>query len=801
MKHVPTAVLAAVVLVCRSSAHADPNGLMPSNQHVSAAGHQINLGLFPSAVALSHDGAFLAVTNTGFLTQSLMTVNLATLATYNQQILTGTNTLFQGIALAPDGRSGFASSGGSVDGGSSTLVRTFQIKSNGGITLGAKIPVPGFPVGMATSPDGSRLYVVENLNHALAVVDPVARAVTTTIPVGRSPWGLAVHPTRHEVYVTNRGDRTVSIVDADMNQVRATVPTGANPNGIAVTPDGAKVFVANANTDDVTVFDVLNPATPRTISLQPFANANPGSSPSAIAISPDGASAYVTLSWENAVAVIDVASETLRGYIPTGFYPSAVAVSLDSRTLYITTLKGSRTYPRTETIQPVDFDFNIQLGGTYGVPGTLAVVPVPSAALLRSYTRRVMANNGWDTGIRPSNRRIANGPCFPIPCTDEDTTPIKHVFFVVRENKTYDQILGDLPQADGDPSLAFTVLKPDNTVLHSARDISPNTHALVEQFVLFDRLFVNSEKSEPGHAWTTASVDTDYEERTWVAASFGVRPNDIGVQGAGRGAVYPVDTPESGFQFDNCYNHGVTFRNYGEFLRVDDDGNPFDYWVQNTNLDFKEFDLTVSDLSRFDVWKADFDAQVASNTVPQFTYLTLPNDHTAGVTAGMPRPEAYIANNDFALGSIVETISHATDIWKQSAIFIIEDDSQSGGDHVDSHRTVGTIISPYVRRHQVNHTRYDMASMHRTMELILGLPPMTIFDQMAIVMRDVFTDAPDFTPYTALPQNVPFDLNPSGTSGAELSSRYDFSRPDRVPDAVMNKILWEYFKGLERKPK
>ena len=235
-------------------------------------------------------------------------------------------------------------------------------------------------------------------------------------------------------------------------------------------------------------------------------------------------------------------------------------------------------------------------------------------------------------------------------------------------------------------------------------------------------------------------------------------------------------------------------------MRVDNDGSPIDYWAANTNFDFKVFDLKVTDVSRYEVWRADFEQQVANGTVPQFSYIALPNDHNNGRTAGYPTPEAYVADNDYALGKIVETISNVSDVWKQSAIFVLEDDPQSGGDHVDSHRTIGAVISPYVRRHVVNRTRYDMASMHRTMELILGLPPMSIFDQMAIVMRDVFTDTPDFTPYTALPQNIPIDLNPSGTSGAELSSRYDFSRPDRVPDDVLNKILWDYFTGRETGP-
>jgi YVTN family beta-propeller protein len=790
-------IVPAIIVAAWVSPTFARTGLLPSNQRVSGRGSQFELiqfGLFPSGMVMSQDGGFLFVTNNGFTNQSLMTFNTATRAIHEVKIGLGFNQLFQGIALAPDGRTGFAS------GGPTDVVRPVTIADDGSLTEEDEIPLSGFPAGMVISPDGQRLYVTQNLAHAVAVIDVANRTVLTSIPVGKSPWGLAIHPTRHELYVTNRGDRTATIIDTDMNVVRSSVSTGVNPNAIAVTPDGSKVFIANANSDDVTVFDVLSPATARTISLTPFEGARPGSSPSALAISPDGRSVYVATSWENAVAVIDAASETVRGYLPTGFYPSAIAVSRDSQLIYIANMKGDRTYPRTTKIQKLDLLFNVTLGGTYGVHGTLQIVHRPSEMRLRGFTHRVAVNNGWDTGVRPSNHQPTVTACSPIPCTGADESPMQHVFFVVRENKTYDQILGDLPEGDGDPSLQ--IYKPKTT---------PNVRALVREFALFDRLFVNAEKSEPAHAWSAGAIDTDYEERTWVPVSFNVRPDDIGAHHSSndtgeevRGLMGPIATPEGGFWFDNCFNHGLSFRNYGEFLRIDDAGNPIDYWLQNTSLDFRVFDLAVSDVSRFETWRNEFTQQIAGGTVPRFTYIALPNDHTGGSSSGLAKPDAYVADNDFALGKIVETISAATDIWKQSVIFVMEDDSQSGGDHVDSHRTVGTVIGPYVRRHQANHTRYDMVSMHRTMELILGLPPMSRFDQMAIVMRDVFTDTPDFTPFIARPQEVPLNLPTSAAAidnrsrAAQLSRQYDFSRPDRVPDAVLNEILWDYFHEPEQ---
>ena len=643
------------------------------------------------------------------------------------------------------------------------------------------MPRGSFPAGLAMSADGRRLYVAENLGNALGVVDTQRRERIAGVPLGRQPWAVALHPSLPQAYVTNRVDNTVSIVDIEQLTVVATVPTGNGPNAVAVSPDGGKIFVANASTDDLTVFDVNQPQSVRRISLRPFPDAKPGSSPNALAFAPDGTRLYVANAWDNALAVVTPQTEQVVGSIPTGWYPSAVATSPDGGTLYVANMKGARTFPRTRRRTPFDFTVNQRFGGTYGVRGTLNVLPAPSDRHLGLLTERVRRNNGFDTGIRPSNAVAADTPCFPIPCTPGDPTPIKHVVMIVRENKTYDQELGDLPQGDGAPSL----------VLYG-RQITPNLHKLVEEFVLLDRFFANSEKSEPGHQWTTAAFASDYVEKTWTSATYDGRPDDIGVH-AEQGGVMPWAAPEGGYWFDNCHKHGVTFRIYGEFMRLDDDGEPIDYWQANMAPGYPLFDLDIPDLHRFEVWKAEFDEQVRTGTMPQFTYMTLPADHTKGTGANVPDPRSMVADNDLATGKVVEAISNSA-VWPETVIFILEDDPQQGGDHVDSHRTVGTVVGPYVRRHFVSHTRYDMPSMHRTMELILGLPPMSQFDQMAIPMRDLFTDQPDLTPYTAVPAAFPFQLT-RRNAGAALSARQNWRRPDGVPDEILNALLLDYLHG------
>jgi YVTN family beta-propeller protein len=774
--------LSVVVAALAGRAGARTASLLPTQQRIKAPAKEVNLGLFPTGAVLSSDGRLLLATNNGFLFQSLTLVDTENFKVQERQIGTpGGNVLFIGVALSPDGRLAYAS--GHTATGYDDVLYPATIAPGPILSRTTPIPLPrgSYPAGLAMSKDGARLYIAENLANKLGILDTHTNTLLAEIPVGRQPWGVALHPMLPQAYVTNRVDRTVSVVDTETRSVLATIPTGSGPNAVAVSPNGGKIFIADANSDDLTVFDVNALDSVRRISLSPFEGALRGSSPNALAFAPNGSRLYVANAWDNAVVVLSPDTEQIIGAIPTGWYPTAIAVSPDNKTLYVSNMKGSRSFPRTRERQTLDFNVNTRLGGTYGVKGTLSILPVPTDRELTLLGRRARRNNGFDVGVRPSNKPTADHPCFPIPCKAGDPTPIKHVVLIVRENKTYDQDLGDLPQGDGEPTL----------VLYG-RDVTPNLHKLVEEFVLMDHFYADSEKSEPGHQWTTAAIDTDYVEKTWTSTTFDGRPDDIGVHQDGN-YVMPVAAPEGGYWFDNCHAHGVSFRIYGEFLRADDDGEPFDYWVANTSPDYPHFNLDISDQHRFDVWKAEFDQQVQSGTFPQFTYMTVPNDHTKGTGPRVPDPRSFVADNDLATGKLVEAISHSA-VWPETAIFILEDDPQSGADHIDSHRTVGAVISPYVRRHYVTHTRFDMASMHRTMELILGLPPMSQFDQLAVPMRELFTDTPDTTPFATVPAGFPFIMT-RANRGAAVSAQQDWSTPDRVPDDLLNQLLWDYIKG------
>ncbi len=762
--------------------------LLPTSQMLSPAGDQVEVGAYPLGVALSAAGSHALVTSSSIALQHLTLVDVAArqqaadlipvdLGTVVNGVLP--NGLFLGVAMTRDGKRAFAAGGG--------LDVVFDV-AVGPTSLGTQTPsihASGFPAGLALSADESRLYVALNLAGRVAAIDVASKKVVKSVEVGEQPWTVAVDPSGKWVYAACRGDGSVSQIDAASFTVTKTVHTGAHPTALAVTPDGSRLFVANTNSDTVSMLDATTLDALGDVNLLPFDGAALGGSPDAMAMAPDGRRLYVALGWDNALAVIDPAHGRLLGHIPTGWYPSGVAVSADSRTLVVTNMKGARSYARTKDEQPADYFINVEGGGAYLVPGTLEIIPAPDAGALSALSKTVASNDGWDTKLRPGDAAAigtASDDCSVIPCEIGGATPIEHVVYVMRENKTYDEEFGDFSQADGDSSLT---LYP--------RNVSPNSHALAEHFVLMDQLYALSENSRPGHQWMMAAISPDYVEKTWTSSSSSLRarPDD-----AADPPVEPIVYPESGYLFDNCIAHGVPYRSYGGFVRENADGTPMQSWAANNDAAYVAWDLATREQVRFDEWKREFDAGI----FPRFEFVYFPNDHTAGAAAGYPSPQYMVAENDSVTGRLVDTISHSP-FWGKTVIFVIEDDSQSGGDHVDSHRTIGLVIGPHVKRSLVTHERFDMARMVRTIEALLGLPPMTRFDSMAAPMRSLFTATPDVTPYDALPIQVPLEMNTLDTPGAAESAKMDFSSPDRIPDMALNRVLWKLIRRDSWPPK
>jgi hypothetical protein len=407
--------------------------------------------------------------------------------------------------------------------------------------------------------------------------------------------------------------------------------------------------------------------------------------------------------------------------------------------------------------------------------GSMSIITEPDEQQLGAYSRQVYQNTPY---TKEGELLAAGEPGNPVPMKVGDPSPIKYVFYVIKENRTYDQVLGDMKEGNGDSSL----------VLFGER-VTPNLHALAREFVLLDNFYVDAEVSADGHNWSMGAYATDYLEKTW--------PTYYG----GRGGHYDsegnreIANNKGGFIWDHCKRAGISFRTYGEFA---DDLKPN---IQTLKGHFCPYytgwDLTVRDTTRVGQWKRDFDSLLAAQALPRFNTVRLGNDHTEGMKKGRPTPFAHVADNDLAVGEFVAYLSKSA-IWKESVVFILEDDAQNGPDHVDAHRSPVYIAGGLVKRHFVDHTMYSTTSVLRTMELILGLSPMSQYDAAATPLWRCFSDKADETVFRALPANVDLsDKNVAWNEMAKRSAGLDLTREDRIPDNEFNEILWKGIKGMD----
>ena len=532
----------------------------------------------------------------------------------------------------------------------------------------------------------------------------------------------------------------------------------------------ARLFVAAANTNSVYAIGIspgreLNLVESINVSMTPRQPL--GMTPSALALSPDRKRLYVACSDANAAAVIDVSEDRSRveGFIPTGWYPTALR-TIASGTLVVLNGKGVRSYPNPTGPSPV----NPQNRTGYVArlqTGTASWIEPFSDDQLARWTHTVLADSPYNDGKLDQTS--------PLP-------PIEHIIYIVKENRTYDQVLGDLKEGNGDPTL---VLFGENS--------SPNHHKLAREFVLLDNFYVNADVSADGHHWSTAAIANDYVVKLW--------PN----QYANRRQLYdfegqePTAHPPAGYLWTNAAAAGVSLRNFG-------------YWVENkrnapagaeqvarvldpvlarsTNRFYRSFDTDYPDVDRARVFLGELSDDEKSGSMPRLTLVRLGNDHISGTTPGKIAPLAAMADNDYALGLIVEAVSHSR-FWATTAVFVVEDDAQNGPDHVDSHRSPAFVISPYVKRHRVDGTMYNTASVLRTIELLLGLRPMTHFDAGARPMTSVFESTPDLASYAVEKPRIPLDTrNPAGAPGARASARMNFDEADAIDDDELNDILW-----------
>lgn len=434
--------------------------------------------------------------------------------------------------------------------------------------------------------------------------------------------------------------------------------------------------------------------------------------------------------------------------------------------------KGERSLPNPKGPNPYlpMHDSTQYIGRLF--TGTMSIIPEPDENDLNAYSKLVYGNT-------PYNKKVDTIPeGNPIPAAFDGQSPIKHVFYVIKENRTYDQVFGDIPSGNGDPNLCLF-----------SDEITPNHHSLATEFVLFDNFYVNAEVSADGHNWSMAAYATDFVEKTWPT-SYGQRGGNYDYEGS-REIAYP----EKGYIWDYCQRAGISYRSYAEF--IGGNGAQLESLEGHYDTDFPVYNLAVMDTLRFHKWSQDFDSLLSIDQVPQFSTIRLPNDHTSGAKLGMPTPKSHVADNDLALGKLVEKISHSS-LWDTSVIFVLEDDAQNGPDHVDAHRSILLVVSPYVKRKFVDRTMYTTSSVLHTMELILGLPPMSQYDAAATPLYRSFTSTPDLTPYQCLENTWPLDeINTEKNKLSELSEEFNLEIEDAAPDIAFNQVIWKTVKGID----
>ncbi|PZS27083.1 MAG: phosphoesterase [Pseudonocardiales bacterium] len=782
----------------------DGTGVTPIGYRVTPAGKQTNLGDLPLGAVSSPDGRWLVVSNDGQGGQSLQVVDTATSKVTQTLPYPAPKALFVGLAFGRDGKMLYASGGGN------DLIRRYTVNS-GTLTEGTPIPLPTtdptgakvnpFPAGIALTPDGQRLLVADQQADALSVVD-LATGGVHTAAAGHRPYAVVATADGHSAYVTDQGANTVAVLDLTGPEPapQKTITVGTHPNKVVAAADGRTLYVANGDSDEISVIDAATAAMTRTISVAPYRGAQVGSNPDALALSRDGRALYVANAGNNDVAVIDLKSGHVTGLIPTAWYPTALVAT--DRTLLITNGKGLGAGPNNGPGHPNPYDPTTPTPDQYAgsmMVGTLSTVSIPAGDdQLEKWTEQVNRNDGFDShgDVRAQGRGSAI-----VPGDAGQRSPIQHVIYVVKENRTYDQVFGSLGKGNGDPKLNLF-----------GTESAPNARTLERGYATFDNFYADAEVSAQGWNWTVAANSNPYSEQVWPANY------------SGRGAPYPSESsdpaiapnrdPAQAYIWDRLAAANISFRNYGFYVNTqpgDGTSKATDPVLDaHTDPAFRGFDLACPDSPnsftprkptcgppRFTEWKKEFDGYVAGNNLPAVELVRLPNDHNAGTRTGAPTPRAYTADNDWALGQLVDAVSHSK-YWANTAIFVTEDDAQDGPDHVDAHRTVAEVISPYTRTGRVDSTFYSTASMLRTIELIVGLRPLTQFDAYATPMLAAFTNKPDPTPYTATKptQNLQ-EVNPVNAPFSAQSEGQDLTKEDQINMQQFNQATWTSVKGAD----
>jgi DNA-binding beta-propeller fold protein YncE len=768
--------------------------LLPNQWSLRPAGKQLALGDFPVNIALHPDGKYLAVLHAGYGAHEVAVVHLAA----GKERITCRVPLpqtFCGLTFSPDGQRLYAS------GGEFEVVHAFTF-DDGLLGHRREIAVAGlkekFVVGgLATDRKGETLFVAGPWGNAVRIVpvsDPDKRR-HIALPKGSYPNVCLPDRDGKRLFVSLWGGAGVAVVDLGEGTVTATWQTDSHPTELALSPDGKTLYVACANSTRVNVLDAASGKALETIHCALYPAAPSGNTPSSLCLSPDGQMLFVANADSNNLAVFNVAERgkaKALGFIPTGWYPTSVRYNRADKRLYVANGKGLTSRANPQGPGP---GANRNLGPIYQyigglMRGTLGIIGLPTPEKMGEYSKEAYKLSPLRRGAAVVDSGWTRGN--PIPRKLGEKSPIQHVLYIIKENRTYDQVFGDIPEGNGDPSLCLFPAK-----------VTPNHHRLVRQFVLLDNLYVEGEVSADGHQWSMGAYATDWVEKVWPLTYRGSPTKKLDIYPS-EGAFPNVETPAGGYLWDRAKEAGVSYRSYGEWVKEGkknkdgsfEDATPLAKALEgHIDPKFRGWDMDYPDVKRAERFIDELKRFEKTGEMPRLTILRLPNDHTSGTRVGSLTPRANVADNDLALGMVVEAVSKSK-FWKSTAIFVIEDDAQNGPDHVDAHRTVALVVSPYTKRRFVDSTMYSTSSMLRTMELILGLKPMSQFDAAAQPMYHSFTGKPDFTPYQHVRPDVDLnEKNKPGAWGAKQSAQLRFDEADAADDLVLNEVIWRSVKG------
>ena len=753
---------------------------LPNGWSLSPVGSSLSLGDLPLNIAVSPSKKLMAITNNGQSTQSIQLIDI------NKQVMLDSIDIAKswlGIAFSKDEKKLYAS------GGNDNWIVEYSIQKGklhlqDSIKLGDKWPNKISPAGICIN--DNTLFVVTKDDNALYTINLDTKKVVSKTKLPAEAYTCVVSENKKELYISIWGAKKLVVYNIASNKITDQIEVGSHPNDICLNKKGTYLFVANSDDNSVSVINTKTKKVIETLDAALYPNAPSGSTTNGVALSTNEKTLYIANADNNCLTVFDVSEmgdSKAKGFIPVGWYPTCVKTVGEK--IYVTNGKGFSSF--ANPLGPDPYKKNAQLGVQKGLlksvkqvqyigglmKGSLSIINTPSDKQLALYSKAVYQN----TPYTKEKEQLSNAEAGSvIPQKIGDTSPIKYVFYIVKENRTYDQVLGDMPGGNGDTSLCLF-----------GERITPNQHALAKEFVLLDNFYVNGEVSADGHNWTLGGYATDYLEKNWVT-SYGGRGGGYDAEG-----TRAIANNKNGFIWDFAKRAGVSYRTYGEFA---DDYKPnIPVLKDHFCTYYTSWDQKVRDTTRVGQWRRDFDSLLAINQVPRLNTLRLINDHTEGMKLGRPSPYAHVADNDLAVGMFVEYLSKSS-IWNESVVFVVEDDAQDGPDHVDAHRSPAYIAGGFVKRGFVDHTPYSTSSVLKTIELILGMQPMSQYDAAASTMWKCFDKQLNVGGFKA--KALQWDINEKNTKNSvaqRKSEKFNFKKEDSINDHEFTEVLWKGLKG------